>query len=146
MKKMITLFVGCLILGACVVEQSPVDKFLHGESPTGYDLKKLKLDMDKNKHSVFAIVTPSTYYNYAFTNDKNTMYSFEMEDSKVRTGMYGYCLKKDENCKQLFETLRDKERCVVELDVWYPNKVFRDRTPNENHAEIGNITIHRCSK
>ena len=144
MKKMMMLLVGCLILGACVVEQSPVDKFLRGESPTGYDLKKLRLDMDKNKHSVFVIVTPSTYYNYAFANDKNTMYAFEMEDSKVRTGMYGYCSKRDENCKQLFETLRDKEKSVVELDVWYPNKVFREHRIVEEHAEIGNITIHRC--
>ena len=145
MKKMITLFVGCLILGACVVEQSPVDKFLHGESPTGYDLKKLQMDMDKNKHSVFAIVTPSTYYNWAFSNDQRTMYSFQMSDSRVNW-MHGYCSKKDENCKQLFETLRDKEKCVVELDIWYPNKVFREPSLTGECAEIGNITIHRCSK
>lgn len=144
MKKVILVLVSCLVLGACVVEQGPVDKFLKGESPTGYNLKKLQLDMDKNKHSVFAIVTPSMYYNYAFKNDKNTMYSFEMADSKVRTSMYGYCLKKDENCKQLFNTLRDKEKCVVELDVWYPNKVFRYYTIVGDHAEIGNIKIHRC--
>lgn len=142
MKKMMILLVGCLALGACVVEQSPIDKFLHGESPTGYNLKKLQMDMDKNKHSVFAIVAPSTYYNYAFSNDKLSMYSFEMSDLKVR--MHGYCPKKDENCKQLFETLRDKEKCVVELDVWYPNKVFRYQTLDEGQAEIGNITIHRC--
>ena len=144
MKKVIILLISCLILGACILEQGPADKFLRGESPTGYNLKKLQMDMDKNKHSVFAIVAPSTYYNWAFSNDKNTMYAFEMIDPNVRVRMFGYCYKKNENCKQLFEILRDKEKCVVELDVWYPNKVFRYFSLNEEHAEIGNITIHRC--
>ncbi len=121
-----------------------LSQFMGNTSPTGDTLKKMYLDVDKQKHPLFVEIKPSTYYNYSFSNDAKTMYAFKMRDSSMGAEINGYCYKNNTNCKELFNKLRENSSCVVSLDAWYPNKVFKYHTLVGEHAEIGNIKIQLC--
>lgn len=120
-----------------------LSQFMNNHSPTGDTLKKMSLDPDKQKHSLFVSAEASTYYNYAFSNDERTMYSFKLDDSS-RAFVHGFCYKNNPECKELFNKLKDYKSCIVSLDAWYPNKVFREYSLRGGCAEIGNIKIQFC--
>lgn len=122
----------------------PLSQFLNGTSPTGDTLKKMYMDVDKQKHSLFVNIGHHVYYNYSFSNDERSMYSFRMNDSSMNQSVYGYCYKNNAECKELFNKFKEKSNCIVSLDAWYPNKVFRYYTVVGDHAEIGNIKIQLC--
>ena len=121
-----------------------LSQFLNNNFPTGDNLKKMYMDIDKQKHSLFVTVKHWVFYNYAFRNDERTMYSFQLKDPSMNLPIYGYCYKNNAECKELFNKFKEYSTCIVSLDAWYPNKVFREYSVVGDHAEIGNIKIQIC--
>lgn len=122
---------------------------LNGQNPMLDSTKKMKLDMDNKKHHLLVIIEASTYYpvlNF-FADKQQTYYSFMMDDkSKVHEKSHGYCAKNKVSCQKLFEELKEKNKCVVSLDAWYPKEALEApySMSKTMQMEIDNVQIKFC--
>lgn len=111
------------------------------------NIKKMELNIDREKHHLFAVIKVSTKYNIPFDNDREHMYSYRFNDNSTTLDAEGYCEKEDVGCRKLFANLKENESCIVSLDAWYPQKVFEYITLpgyTGRQMEIGNIQVKVC--
>lgn len=126
-----------------------VSILLNGQNPMLDNTKKMKLDMDDKKHHLLVIIEASTYYpvlNF-FADKQQIYYSFMMDDkSKEHEKSHGYCAKNKISCQKLFEELKEKNKCVVSLDAWYPKEVLESpySMSKTMQMEIDNIQMKFC--
>ena len=124
-------------------------QLLNGYSPLLDNTKKMKLDMDSKIHHLLVIIEASTYYpvlNF-FSEKQQIYYSFTMDDhSKEHEKSSGFCAKNKVSCQNLFEKLKEKNKCVVSLDAWYPQGALEApySMSKTMQMEIDNVQIKFC--